>query len=58
LIALDESIGDLHAMIADKEIEIIQRLASRVLQYTQSFVEVAHVLSELDWYTYTMHFMF
>lgn len=36
-------------MIADKEIEIIQDLSERVLQYTRQFSEVVNILSELDW---------
>jgi hypothetical protein len=36
-------------MIADKEIEIIQELSERVLQYASQFSEVVNVLSVLDW---------
>lgn len=36
-------------MIADKEIEIIQALSERVLNYANQFSEVASLLSELDW---------
>ncbi|GAA5812728.1 hypothetical protein MFLAVUS_006186 [Mucor flavus] len=45
---LDETIGDIHAMIADKEIEIIQGLSERVLQHTDPFSEASTLLSELD----------
>ncbi|KAI9364612.1 muts domain V-domain-containing protein [Pilaira anomala] len=45
---LDGAIGDIHAMIADKEIEIIQALSERVLNYVNQFSEVASLLSELD----------
>ncbi|KAG2235169.1 hypothetical protein INT48_003513 [Thamnidium elegans] len=45
---LDETIGDIHAMIADKEIEIIQGLSERVLQHTDHFSEASTLLSELD----------
>ncbi|KAG2200478.1 hypothetical protein INT47_011458 [Mucor saturninus] len=45
---LDETIGDIHALIADKEIEIIQDLSERVLKCTKQFFEVADILSELD----------
>jgi DNA mismatch repair ATPase MutS len=42
-------------MIADKEIEVIQELASRVLKHTQQFIEAVNVLSELDWYVCIHH---
>ncbi|KAI9255012.1 muts domain V-domain-containing protein [Helicostylum pulchrum] len=45
---LDETIGDIHAMIADKEIEIIQGLSERVLQHTDHFSKASTLLSELD----------
>jgi hypothetical protein len=36
-------------MIADKEIEIIQELSERVLQYAGQFAEAVNILSEFDW---------
>lgn len=48
-IELDESIGDIHAMIVDKEIKIMQKLSSRILACSQDFTDIVHVLSEVDW---------
>ncbi|KAI9470796.1 MAG: muts domain V-domain-containing protein [Benjaminiella poitrasii] len=45
---LDENLGDIHAMIADKEIEIIQGLSEHVLIYTIEFTKIVQLLSELD----------
>ncbi|KAI8991629.1 muts domain V-domain-containing protein [Mycotypha africana] len=45
---LDENLGDVHALIADKEIEIIHELSQKVLGCTQQFFAVAQVLAELD----------
>lgn len=47
---LDATLGDLHAMISDREIEIIQELSAIVLKYTVQFLEISEALSELDWY--------
>lgn len=49
MIELDESIGDIHAMIADKEVEIIQELSKFVLEHTNQLSDTVDVLSELDW---------
>ncbi|KND00198.1 MutS family protein MSH5 [Spizellomyces punctatus DAOM BR117] len=45
---LDESIGDIHSMIVDREIEIIQRLQETVLGYRATLIQVANVCAELD----------
>ncbi|KAI8049134.1 DNA mismatch repair protein MutS [Gilbertella persicaria] len=45
---LDESLGDIHAMIVDKEIEIIQSLSEKILEHTLTCTDVVQVLSELD----------
>ncbi|CEG82159.1 hypothetical protein RMATCC62417_16274 [Rhizopus microsporus] len=45
---LDRTIGDIHSMIADKEIEIIQGLSERVLGHTKQFSDIADILSSLD----------
>lgn len=47
---LDEVLGDLHSIIADKELEIVQLLTTKVLQFTESINETAHALADLDWY--------
>ncbi|KAI8636815.1 DNA mismatch repair protein MutS [Parasitella parasitica] len=45
---LDATLGDLHAMIADREIEIVQELAVSVLKYNTQFLDISDALSELD----------
>ncbi|KAL0142774.1 DNA mismatch repair protein MutS [Mucor lusitanicus] len=45
---LDASLGDLHAMISDREIEILQELSATILQYSTQFIEISDALSELD----------
>ncbi|CAO3701803.1 unnamed protein product [Rhizopus microsporus] len=45
---LDRTIGDIHSMITDKEIEIIQGLSERVLEHTKQFSDIADILSSLD----------
>lgn len=47
---MDETIGDIHAMIVDREIEIIQGLSERVLEYKVQFTELVDTLSYLDWF--------
>ncbi|KAK4514100.1 RNA pol II transcription cofactor [Mucor velutinosus] len=47
---LDATLGDLHAMISDREIEILQELSTTVLQYSTQFIEISEALSELDCY--------
>lgn len=47
---LDATLGDLHAMISDREIEILQELSATILQYSAQFIEISEALSELDWY--------
>ncbi|KAL9547867.1 hypothetical protein MBANPS3_005963 [Mucor bainieri] len=45
---LDATLGDLHAMIADREIEILQELSATILQHSTHFIAVSDALSELD----------
>ncbi|GAN10577.1 DNA mismatch repair protein msh5 [Mucor ambiguus] len=45
---LDATLGDLHAMISDREIAILQKLSANILQYSAHFIEVSESLSELD----------
>ncbi|KAG2193007.1 hypothetical protein INT46_009809 [Mucor plumbeus] len=45
---LDANLGDLYAMISDREIEIMQELSAIVLEYTVQFLEISNALSELD----------
>ncbi|KAG0825394.1 hypothetical protein G6F19_009838 [Rhizopus arrhizus] len=45
---LDETIGDIYTIIIDKEIEIIQGLSERVLEYKKQFTDIADILSNID----------
>lgn len=45
---LDESIGDMYAMICDKEIEITHELATEVLKYEGMLCIVSEICGELD----------
>lgn len=50
MLELDETIGDIYTIIIDKEIEIIQGLSERVLEYKKQFTDIADILSNIDWY--------
>ncbi|RUP45064.1 hypothetical protein BC936DRAFT_148657, partial [Jimgerdemannia flammicorona] len=45
---LDETLGDIHGLIVDKEIEIMQMLSERVLEYAPLLICTAEVCAELD----------
>ncbi|KAI7898974.1 muts domain V-domain-containing protein [Cokeromyces recurvatus] len=45
---LDKTIGDIHALTTDKEIEIIQELSEHVLKHKTQFTKIVHILSEID----------
>ncbi|KAJ3150451.1 MutS protein msh5 [Geranomyces michiganensis] len=45
---LDETIGDIHSIIVDREIELMQRLQETVLAYRTPLVQIAEVCAELD----------
>ncbi|KAF8240506.1 hypothetical protein L208DRAFT_1420391 [Tricholoma matsutake] len=45
---MDIHIGDLHSLIVDREIEIIQELLEDILIYDQSMSHACHVCAELD----------
>ncbi|KAL0080660.1 muts domain V-domain-containing protein [Phycomyces blakesleeanus] len=45
---LDQDIGDVHAMMIDKEVEIIQALSERTIEAKQMLLETAEILAELD----------
>ncbi|ORY41873.1 P-loop containing nucleoside triphosphate hydrolase protein, partial [Rhizoclosmatium globosum] len=45
---MDESIGDLHSIIADKEIALIQGLQDSVSKYSPMLIDVSSVCAELD----------
>lgn len=45
---LDNHFGDIYGQICDKEIEIIQNLGDRVLEYEELLNEVSDVCGELD----------
>ena len=48
MLEMDEHFGDIYGQICDKEIEIIQRLAERVLEHEELLNEVSDVCGELD----------
>ncbi|ORZ15062.1 DNA mismatch repair protein MutS [Absidia repens] len=45
---MDEKIGDIHGMIVDKQIELIQNLSVHILQYQAQLLQTARVLAEFD----------
>ncbi|KAJ3163330.1 MutS protein msh5 [Geranomyces variabilis] len=45
---LDETIGDIHSIIVDREIELMQRLQETILAYRGSLIQIAEVCAELD----------
>ncbi|KAJ3280380.1 MutS protein msh5 [Borealophlyctis nickersoniae] len=45
---LDETLGDIHSIIVDREIEIMQRLQETVLEYAETLRQAANVCAELD----------
>ncbi|KAJ3023757.1 MutS protein msh5 [Thoreauomyces humboldtii] len=45
---LDETLGDIHSIIADREIEIMQRLQETVLKYAPPLIRITEVCAELD----------
>lgn len=51
-VELDATLGDLYAMISDREIEILQELSATILQYSAQFIEISEAVSELDWYVW------
>jgi DNA mismatch repair protein MSH5 len=48
VIDMDIHIGDLHSLIVDREIEIIQELLEDILIYEQSMSHACDVCAELD----------
>jgi DNA mismatch repair protein MSH5 len=45
---LDQRFGDVYARICDKEIEIVQQLGERVLEYEELLNNVSDIVGELD----------
>ncbi|KAL8810476.1 MAG: hypothetical protein Q9200_002548 [Gallowayella weberi] len=45
---LDETLGDMYAVICDKEIEIIYNLGQEVLEFAEMLTEASDVCGELD----------
>ena len=45
---LDQQFGDVYARICDKEIEIVQQLGVRVLEYEDLLNTISDVIGELD----------
>ncbi|KAL9102565.1 MAG: hypothetical protein Q9187_009108 [Circinaria calcarea] len=48
MIELDETFGDIYAVICDKEIEIVHALAQEVLKYDAMLCAVSDICGELD----------
>ena len=47
---MDIHIGDLHSLIVDREIEIVQGLLTEILVYYEDMTESCDVCAELDWF--------
>ncbi|QIX01697.1 hypothetical protein AMS68_007214 [Peltaster fructicola] len=47
-VELDEQYGDVYGKMCDREIEILQALAERVLEHKQLLIDVSSVCGELD----------
>ena len=47
---MDVHIGDLHSLIVDREIEIVQGLLTEILVYYEDMTESCDVCAELDWF--------
>ncbi|KAG0248875.1 MutS protein msh5 [Mortierella polycephala] len=45
---LDEHLGDIHGLIVDREIDILQGLQERVLEYTNLLIICSDICAELD----------
>jgi DNA mismatch repair protein MSH5 len=45
---MDKYVGDLHSMIVDRELEIIQDLLEKVIEYSETMMEACDVCAELD----------
>ena len=45
---LDESLGDLHSIICDQEIEIIQKLCESILEFAKEILQMVDAIAELD----------
>ncbi|SAM04069.1 hypothetical protein [Absidia glauca] len=45
---MDEEIGDLHGMIIDKQIELIQEISEQILQHRQLILTTTQTLAEMD----------
>ncbi|KAG0305462.1 MutS protein msh5 [Dissophora globulifera] len=45
---LDEHLGDIHGLIVDREIDILQGLQERILEYSQLLVICSDLCAELD----------
>ncbi|KAG0369964.1 MutS protein msh5 [Gamsiella multidivaricata] len=45
---LDEHLGDIHGLIVDREIDILQGLQERIMEYSQVLVACSDLCAELD----------
>jgi len=46
---LDHHFGDLHSLIAEREIEIVHRLQEEISEYAPFLVQCHTLCTELDW---------
>ena len=46
---MDEELGDIHSIIVDREIEIIQKLKETIAVYEKDILETCKICSEIDW---------
>ena len=47
---LDTHIGDVHHLIVDREIEIIQTLQNQIMEHHEHMLTICDICSELDWF--------
>ena len=45
---MDKHVGDLHSMIVDRELEIVQTLLEDVLTFSEAMLKACEVCAELD----------
>jgi DNA mismatch repair ATPase MutS len=53
---LDETLGDLHSIICDQEIEIVQKLCESILESSKEILEMVDAIAELDAYLVIFEF--
>jgi DNA mismatch repair ATPase MutS len=46
---LDEELGDIHSLIVDREIQLVQQLQESILRYQTHVQAITDSCTELDW---------